>query len=408
MGNQLKKKNLGILWIFFIIYPLLAFVNSVRFPKVKEYRIIVYAFAIFYGYTFVPTPNSDATRYEERVTQLESYPFNEYWQDISTMYDADVPYNDAYVYTVLFVVSKFSSNPIVYRVVFATIYFYILLGLFYSVYDYVEINKKYKAVFWYVLGLVFVLNLSSGINGVRFPLALQLFFLGFFKYVTTNKWKYLLLCFSTFLVHFMMGFSIIFLLIFVLTKKYYNPLYALILCLVFFVVSSSGLVASNAALLGDGIEQKTESYSENEEYREHRNAHLDSVNWYIKFDRFSTYYFGLLSLVLIIAYRKKIQKDALASHLEYFTILMYIASFVSAQLVDELSNRYYIFANTALLILMYYLSSINNNKIIRRLTLIFIPVGLLHILIMLRADQTTISSNLLFGNLITEYFYKND
>ena len=404
MGDQLKKKNLGILWIFFIIYPLLAFVNSVRFPKVKQYRIIVYAFAIFYGYTFVPTPNSDATRYEERASQVGNYSFDEYWQDISTMYEADVPYNDAYVYTVFFVVSKFSSNPVVYRVVFAAIYFYVLLALFYSVYDYVEINKKYKAVFWYVLGLVFVLNLSSGINGVRFPLALQLFFLGFFKYVTTNNWKYLLLCFSTFLVHFMMGFSLVFLLIFVFSKKYYNPLYALILCLVFLVVSSSGLVASNAALLGDGIEQRTESYSENEEYREHRNAHLDTVNWYVKFDRFSTYYFGLLSLVLIIAYRKKLYKDALALQLEYFAILMYIASFISAQLVDELSNRYYIFANASFMILMYYLSSINNSKVIRRLTYLFIPICLLHILIMMRGDQDSFNANFLMGNIFTTYF----
>lgn len=407
MGDALRKKNLGILWIFFIIYPLLAFVNSVRFPKVKQYRIIVYAFAIFYGYSFVPTPGSDATRYEERASQIGNYSFNEYWQDISTMYEVDAPYNDAYVYTVFFVVSKFSSNPVVYRVVFATIYFYVLLALFYGVYDYVESNKKHKAVFWFVLSMAFALNLSSGINGVRFPLALQLFFLGFFKYTTTKNWKYLILCLSTFLVHFMMGFSLVFLLVFVFSKKFYNPLYALILCLVFFAVSSSGLVTSNSALLGEGIEKRTESYVENEAFREHRNSHLDSVNWYIKFDRYSTYYFGLLSLVLIIAYRRKIYKDALALQFEYFAILMYIASFISAQLVDELSNRYYIFANAAVLIFLYYLSSINNNnKIIRLLTYLFIPIGLLHILIMLRGDQDTFSYNLLMGNIFTTFFTK--
>lgn len=405
MGDELKKKNIGILWIIFIIYPLLAFVNSIRFPNVKQYRIFVYAFAVFYGFTFLTVEGSDSTRYESRIVQVGDYPFNEYWKDISTMYDADVLYNDAYVYTVFFVVSKFSSNPVVYRVVFAAIYFYVLLALFYGIYDYIHSKSINKQAIWYAFGILFLLNLSSGINGVRFPLALQLFLLGFFKYVTTNNWKYLILCFSAFLVHFMIGFSLLFLVIFVLTKKYYNPLYALVLCLVFFVISSSGLVTSNSALLGEGIEQRTETYTENEDYQEHRNSHLDSVNWYVKFDRFSTYYFGLLSLILIIAYRKKLFKDALALQLEYFALLMYIASFVSAQLVDELSNRYYIFANAAFLIFMYYLFSINNNnKIIRRLTYIFIPIGILHILIMMRGDQNTFSPNLIFGNIFTELF----
>lgn len=407
MGDDIKKKNVGILWLLFLVYPLLAFINTVRFPNKKHYRIFVYAFAIFYGYTFVPVEGSDATRYEERINQVDDYTFNTYWTDISTMYESDVLYNDAYVYTVFFVVSKFSSNIVVYRVVFAAIYFYVLLALFYGIYDFVQAKGKYKYAFWYVLSVLFVLNLSAGINGVRFPLALQLFLLGFFKYVTTNNWKYLILCIAAFFVHFMVGFSLLFLLIFVVTKKYYNPFYALILCLVFFAISSAGLVGSNLSLLGNGIGQRTEAYTGNEDYLEQRNSHLDSVNWYIKFDRFSTYYFGLLSLVLLIAYRKKIFKDSLANELEYFAILMYISSFVSAQLVDELSNRYYIFANASFLILMYYLSSINhNNKIIRRLTYIFIPIGILHILIMMRGDQETFSPYLIIGNVFTQYYVR--
>lgn len=407
MGDELKKKNVGILWIFFIIYPFIAFVNTVRFPKKKQYRVFVYAFAIFYGYTFVPVEGSDSTRYEERINQIGNYPFNEYWKDISTMYDANVLYNDAYVYTVFFIVSKFSENIVTYRVVFASVYFYVLLALFYGIFDYVQDNKKYKSVLWYALGILFLLNLSAGINGVRFPLALQLFLLGFFKYVTTNNWKFLILCISAFFVHFMVGFSLLFLIIFVFTKRYYNPFYALGLCLVFFGISSAGLVASNSSLLGKGIGQRTEAYTGNEDYLEQRNSHLDAVNWYIKFDRFSTYYFGLLSLILLIAYRKKIFKDRLANQLEYFAILMYISSFVSAQMVDELSNRYYIFANASFLIFMYYLSSINhNNKIIRRLTYIFIPIGLLHILITMRGDQETFSPYLIIGNVFTQYYVR--
>lgn len=402
------RNNVGWLWILFLVYPFAAFFTAIKRIDIKRYRIFIFLFAVFYGYTFVPTPDSDATRYVDRINELGSYPIAAYWNDISTMYDANAPNNDAYVYTVFFIVSKFSSSPVTYQIVFATIYFFVLLQLIMGVYDYVKLHQKHKIVIWYLLGLLFVINLSSGINGVRFPLAMQLFLLGVFKYITTQKRKYLLISVLSFFVHFMMGFSLIFLFIYVLTKRLYNPLYALFFAAIFFAVFSGGAVTGNAAYLGEGIEQKTNSYTTNEDYKEERNEHLESVNWYIKFNRYTTYYFGFICLATVILCRKRIYKDKIALNMEYIVILMYIASFVAGQLVDELSNRYYLVANASILLYMFYLSSLNNTRLIRRLTLIYIPIGILHILIMMRGDQITLSPNLFFGNFLTEYLVNSE
>lgn len=406
MKNDNTQKNLPWVWFLSIIYPFLAFAFAVKYIDVKKFRIFIFLFSVFYGITFITTENSDATRYEERIAALESYSFSEYQHDIATMYDLDATYNDAYVYTVFFIVSKFSNELLVYRIVFASIYFYVLLQLIFGIYDYVNEHKKFKLFIWFLLGLVFLVNISSGINGIRWPLGLQLFLLGLFKYVISQKPKYLLICVSAFFVHFAIGYLLIFLLVYVITKKYYNPIYVLILAGILLVATSGRSISTNTSFVGEGIGKKANTYSSNEDYIAQRNEHLESLNWYIQFDRYSTYYFGLICLVLTIIFRKKIHKDQTALHLEYLVLLMYIASLISSQIVDELSNRYYLLANASFLIYMFYLTSINNMQLLKRISFIYIPIGLLHIFIMLRGDQITFSPNLFFGNIITEYLYK--
>lgn len=405
MKNDKIQNNLPWLWFLSIIYPFLAFVFAVKYFDVKKFRIFIFLFAVFYGITFIPTEGSDAIRYEERIATLESYSFSKYKNDIATMYDLDAQYNDAYIYTVFFVVSKFSTSLLVYRIVFAGIYFYVLLLLLFTIYDYVNIHKKYKIVIWFLLGFLFLINISSGINGIRWPLGLQLFLLGLFKYAFYQKPKYLLICVSAFFVHYAIGFLLLFLLVYVITKNFYNPIYVFVLVGVLFIATSGGSINNSISFAGEGIDKKTSGYTTNEDYKEQRNEHLESLNWYIQFNRYSTYYFGLICLVLIILFRKKIYKDQTALNLEYIVLLMYIASFISGQLVDELSNRYYLVANAGFLTYMFYLTSMNNILLLKRLTFIYIPIGLLHIFIMLRGDQTTISPNLFFGNLFTEYIY---
>lgn len=404
MERNNVKSNFASLWVLFLIYPFGSLIYAIKNFNIKKYRIFLVLFGVFYGLCYIALEGSDASTYSDIINELRAYPFSVYWHDVMNMYNADVRFNDAYIPTVFYIVSKFSYDPLAYRIVFATIYFIVLIALVGNIYDFVHKKSVSRYYIWFLLGVVFLINLSAGINGVRFPLALQLFLLGFFKYSTLNKPKYLVICVSAFLVHFMIGYLLFFLIVYVTTKRFYNSVYGVLLILIFFVTSLSlgSVVGDSTGVLGEGIEQRADSYSTNEDYKEERNNHLEKVNWYIKYNRYSTYYYGLFCLLMLIVYKKKLRKDNIAMNFEYFAVLMFIASFISAQLVDELSNRYYLFANGALLIYMVYLSSINHGKIIRRLTYLYIPICIMHILIMMRGDQETLSYNLFIGNVFTE------
>lgn len=400
------KSNKAWLGILFLVYPVLSFIYGIRNFRIKGYRIFLVLFGIFYGLTYIPTEGSDAETYAERISTLGTYDFNQYWYDITHMYDVGAMYSDAYIYTAFFVISKFTSDPAVYRAVFALVYYSVFVFLLGSIYDFVRKNSKYKSTFWYFLGIVFLISLSGGINGVRFPLALHLFLLGIFLYITKRKILYLLICVLAFFVHFMMGYLLLFTLLYALTKRFYKPLPTMIIAGLFFVFAAAvgNTVMGNLGYLGGGIEERATSFTTNEDYKEMRNQHLQSVNWYIQFNRYSTYYFGIFALAVTVIFRSRIFKDRTARDLEYFALLMYIASAISGQLVDELSNRYYLIANGAFLIYLYYVSSLNNSVIFRRLLYIFIPIVILHTLIILRGEQNTFSAHLLMGNVFTEFF----
>lgn len=407
MHSAIQKNNKFWLWIIFLVYPLGAFIYAVRNFNVVNYRKFILLFGVFYGFTYIPIENSDSTRYNQRITEMKNYSFKNYLYDITHMYDSDSETVDAYVITVFFIVSKFTNEPTVYRAVFALVFFLVQLKLISVLYDYIRKKNGGKPMYAFLIGVLFLINLSSGINGVRFGLAVQIFTLGLFLFITRNDKRYLLYAIMAFFVHFMIGYLLFFLLLYLLTKKIYNSTYALIIISVFFLFSlNSGTSIKEATgLLGEGIDKKATSYIENENYKQQRNEHLVSLNWYVQFDRYSTYYFGFFCLFLIVIFKDTLHKDQTAIRLEYFSLLMYFSSFVSGQLVDEISNRYYLFANAFFLIYMLYLSSTNDSKLIQNLQIIYIPILILHCLIVLRGDLYTVSPNLVLGNLITEKIY---
>ena len=137
-----------------------------------------------------------------------------------------------------------------------------------------------------------------------------------------------------------------------------------------------------------------------------RESHLQSLNWYVIFDRDSSNYFILFALLITTYFGFSLQKSQLTSNLQYFALLMFLASFFSGQLVDTISNRFYLSANAGGLLYLYHLYHENSSKkIMQTLKKIYIPIIILHILIILRADLYTVSPNLLIGNIFTEMYY---
>jgi len=394
-------------FLLFLISPVAAFLYGLKNYRTKHSRKYILLFCLFYSISYIPIPNSDATRYESRIQSIQAYTFSSYVNEIKNMYNADAINNDAYVHTVFFILTPFTRNIIVYRLFFGFVYFSVYLALFKAIkFTMPSVDKRFN---WFIIGIIFLISFTSGINGIRWPLALMVFLLGYFKYIKEPKLKYLLLVSSSFFIHFIAGYIVFFFFVFIITQKFYNPITSLILLVATFafnlaIVSS---IKSNISTLGDGVGDRTSGYIENNNFKENRETHLQNLNWYVRLNRYSTNYFVLIVLVVSILFDSRISKSKFVVKLEYFAILMFIASFLSAQLLDSLSNRFYLSANAAGLIYLYFLYEENKqSRLVNSLRIIYIPIALLQVAIIMRGDLYTMSPNLIFGNVFSELFYK--
>lgn len=392
----------GYISIFLIqlINPFIGFVKGLMSFDTKWSKTMIFLFLCFYSYTFIPIPNSDATKYETRIERYKPVNFNEYISNIVNMYSLDSEFKDAYIDTVSFLLGRFTNNPRVYRLVYGMVYYAVFLSFLSAMRRTTFAGDKL-----YLLGLGMLYALSSGINGVRWPLALMTYLTGIAFYIERLDVKYLLLCALSIFIHFSLIFMVPFLLIYlVLRKSYKSGMYILYLLIIaFFVLNIDFEQQKN--ILGYGLEDATSGYVSNNTYKEGRANHLKSLNWYVVFNRFSTYYFGLGVVLFSIVFKRKIVKTDRAIRLELLALLFYFGSFISASFLDVLSNRYYLLANAISLMYCYVLSAKNKElPLLRVLRRIYVPILLLNIALILRADSYTFSPILFFGNWLTTAF----
>lgn len=408
MVKKIMTLTFKDVYTLFLISPFILFLNSWKKFYLRSHFLGIFLFSLFYSYTFIPIPSSDATRFEYRISNLGDYSWDLYVHDLKGMYEEESLYTDAYVYTVQFILSTLTDNIKIYRLFFGFVYFLTFLSLIKLLVSFKTKSITPKKFNWFLLGLIFLIPFSSGLNGVRWPLALMVFLYSSYSYMRTRKIKFIILALTSFFIHFISFYLLLFLVIFILTRRFYNPKIISLLILVsfFFSLAFTSSIKSNTGLLGKGIENRSTGYIENENYKEERENHLKSLNWYIIFDRDSSNYFILFALLVTTNFGLGLQKSQLTSNLQYFALLMFLASFFSGQLLDTISNRFYLSANAGGLLYLYHLYHENSSKkIMQTLKRIYIPIIVLHILIILRADLYTVSPNLLMGNIFTEMYH---
>ncbi len=326
--------------LLFFLFPIAAFGHSVRRIHIKEHFWIVLLFALFFCYTYIPILDSDATRYVERFGSLKNYGLRQYWDDIKNMYDGSGEYQDAYVYTIQLVVSPFTSDIRVYRLVLGFIYFYTFLSLIKHV---ILNNPGQRTKFnWFIIGFVFIISFGAGINGIRWPLAFMVFLLGSYRYIITPHIKFIFLASLSALIHFMFFYSIIFLFIYILTKKYYNPKITILLILGTLIAGTliSSAIRSNLGAFGEGVEANSLGYIENENWKELRVETFQRTNWYVQLQRTAPYVFVSLALFLTTYFSFNLKLSDTTVALQYFALISFLASLLSAQLVVGADNRY--------------------------------------------------------------------
>jgi len=398
--KNVLANRLGM-WGIFLISPFAAFAISVGKFGYKEFRMFILVFFMLYGYTFLPIPQGDGDKYKQAyISSASTYDFSEYAKDIKSIFEGTSLNPDFYAQTLMFVSSQISDDYRVYFVLAALIYYSVLLKMFHCIWNITRGNNS-RYIFFFI-GCCFVLNLSAGLNGIRFPLGFWIFSYGALNLILKDKLKYLFIAASSVLVHFSMAFSLVFLIIFYFLKYTSNPklLYTLLVIGIVVTLLFPTFLTSFNDLLGGSYESKLQAYS-GEDYINEREDHVQKWNWYVQVNLVATYYFCIVAIIISKLAVFKIKFDTLGNRLFGFGMLMIMHSFLSGSLVDSISNRYYILVNLFGLIYLYYLSSINpGNKLLSILKYIYIPILIINVLVVLRGDLYTVSPILVFGNAI--------
>lgn len=400
-----KKQNIGFSWVLFFVFPLLSFIFAVKNYPIKNYRIFIYGFFLFYGFTFLPIPKSDGSRYKAAFESAQAYDSYEYFKDFKEILNSESEYTDYYQITLKFVAKQISDDSRYYFLLAASVYFFVFLKLLSTIWDLV-LNNNSKYFISFFIGCCFIYNFSAGVNNIRFPLAFMVFSLGALKLIITNKKEYLLLAFLSVLIHFAVIYSVVFLIIIYLLKFSVKPwlLYTSLIVVLSLSFLFFSFIQSNLGSLGSTAETKFTGYT-GEGFVDRRGATVESWNWYISFNLSSSYYFAIISLIMTKFNYFKIKFDYLSNKLFVFAFILLIHAILSGSVVDAVTNRYNVFFVLFELLYLFHLSSINlNNKFLKILNYIYIPILIINVLIKLRGDLYTANIIIFFGNFILSFF----
>lgn len=402
--DNLDSKNEGYAWILFLIAPIITFVIAIRNFKNRRVRKFIIFFGGFYGLVFIPIPDADATRYQSYYADLKDYNFNLYWHDIMNLASTDNLFPDMYAYTMFFIGKFFSDNSQFFFMIIALVYFFVFVKLIGYIYDSNHnILKKNSGLFF--IGILFLFGFSSGINGVRWPLAIIVYLLGAVRLLTQNNIKYLLLAVTSVFIHFSFYPAVIALAAFYFIPFLRKPnvLFGFALVALFAGTFFSNLIFSNAEVLGDIGQNKLSAYTA-EGYVETRADTVGNWNFYVAIYRFGNYFFAIAALTIMWFSQKKMISNKVTSQLFGFAVLMTALSFMANAVVDLSTNRYLSIVSFLTLTYLIYMGTINEkSKIIGKLIYCYAPIIALNVFLTIKVEWQTISI-LLLSNPILAFF----
>jgi hypothetical protein len=402
---EFNAENLGYTWLLFFIAPVLAFIISVKNFKYKFLRKFIVLFGGLYGLFYIPIPNSDATRFQSYYAEHENYSLSQYLSDIFNVFSGDTLFPDIYAFTVFFIGNLFSSNPQLFHLITGLIYFFVFIKLIGCIYDldYKILKRSYG---WFFLGIVFITNFSSGINSVRWPLAVIVFLYGALNLITHNKVKYLFIASLSILVHFSL-----YPIVLVLALFYFIPFLRKINILGVLAIMAliagallKDLIFGNSDILGVVIEDKLADYT-GEGYLEKRAASQSDWNFYVPILSFGNYFFAIAALCIMWFKQKKMITNQITNQLFGFAIFMVAISFAASSVVDLATNRYTIIVSFFTFVYLIHIGFLNKNaKVLKVLMYVYIPIILLRIFSMIRVDSETIGIEVLSNPIFTVLF----
>ncbi len=390
----------------FFLNPFLLFISSLRNNRAAWAPNALWAFVVFFGFTFAigaESQESDIVRYVE---------LNEFfYENVNSVQDAITIYVnsgeiDFIRYVVAFIVSRITDSQSVFIASLALIF-----GFFYSRNVFLLFRQfKGQLHYWtWVLVVVFLLVVPFWeINGFRFWTATHVFLYGVLVYLLEGKKRGQWFCGLSFLFHFSFVVPIIALIIYHFIPKNLSGL--LVVFAITLFVREFDITPVNNALNQYAptiFVERAGGYLETEKVEQFRSVSGGKIwyaIWYLK---------GLqivISVLLILAALKFIkwihQVPAFHSLLA-FTLLMYSVANILSSVPS--GGR---FLKLALLLAVFCITTIYQNYYRNSLKRYWLPLAspafALFILVSIRIGFYFISVTTLVGNPIVAFFTANN
>lgn len=312
------------LLLLFLFWPLLAFILALRYYHLREAKIIVYLFFVFFGATFyLGNPTYDSFRLFQGFQLIASRPFDEFWTILSGLYTgtrADIaqPF-------ILFSVSRLGNDQcLIFGVLAAVFGWFYLRGINMVFNPSIKQNVNAFIFFVYFLSIIPLFR----INGFRFWTAAWVFFYGAYNVVQYRDIRFFIFSLLSILFHFSFIFpNVILIAWFLLGNR--NKAYAMLLVISFLIPELFWpQIQSVAAFFGGTIEAKFNVYT-NPEYGEEIMSMRQSLRWFMILSGVGIFYYTLFMLFYIKSrFEKKINNFRLNNLFSFSLLFISTVNFI--------------------------------------------------------------------------------
>lgn len=405
MNSQSQKLKL-----LFWFWPFGAFIMAVRNIRIKSYHPIILMFSFLYGYS-VYMYSGDVVRYAESFEVISRATWQDFFYLLQQSYTGKdygighfgiaATQPDIYALTLQFLVSRVTENSRWFFAIVSLIYTYLFLTFLKEIQPEIKWNNSFWQKIFFVY-LLLVVPFCYPVIGVRFWSALYVFLLFSLKYIKSQKRIYILWSFTSVLFHF--SFIIPVLLLFVLQFIKWSKHLATFLVLIatiFFTLTSSTQVAhyvSQSAIFFEDsttLKNRVESYGDSDSI-ERRDKKISETNWYARWNRTALVNFLILTFLLEFFGVLKFKKNHFLEKLQPFYLLIFILCMFTIN-IGVISRFNYIFRILALARYAILCGINPNNQSLRIVTILLIPILIMHIAVTARIGFYTVDPLLIIS-----------
>jgi hypothetical protein len=397
-------------WYLFLLSPFLTAILAVWSYKASWAKNIIWAFIVFFGFTFgtasessTGSKTSDVFRYTNELAEMHKK--NLTFPQIQKLYknNDDI---DILRLTLAIGVSRFTDSSKILLGIYGLIF-----GFFFSrnIWFVLErLEGVIKPLTILLLIVFFLINPIWNINGFRFYTATNVFIYGLLPYFFEKKKKGLFISLFSFLIHFSFIIPIGVLLLYLLAGN--RPLIYFALFIASIVTSEIDIKSVNTwvdANAPKAMSERTSGYRSEDEvkrFRQGAQSKEQPVNWYATF-YFKALNWSVMAFLIYLFFKRKVllQLNPRFLNMLSFSLLIWTLANIMSSLPSGIRFST-VAALTTFPLIVFYVHYNYREKNLKQIARYLVPLLLLFVIVSIRNGFYFLSINTFLGNPVIALF----